>query len=173
MSETSRGGRREFLRMTAGVAGCALAPGGLFAHGHSSAARIGRTAESLRSEDLSYITQAGAAKDGGINIIGPKAGYSPQVGTLVSMLTWMQQAIGRSTEGITQAELDYLFDAKANTIGALMLHLAATEIFYQANTFEGKELSEEMKRSGGRRGIWETPGGRRSRGTIVIIIWGF
>jgi hypothetical protein len=27
--------------------------------------------------------------------------------------------------------------------------------------------------SGGRRGIWETPGGRRSRGTIVIIIWGF
>jgi hypothetical protein len=122
MSETNRGGRREFLRLTAGVAGCALAPGGLFAHGHAGAARIGRPAESLRfedlsySEDLSYIEQAGAAKTGGINIIGPKAGYSAQVGTLVSMLTWMQEAIGRSTEGMTQADL---FDAKANTIGSI------------------------------------------------------
>jgi uncharacterized damage-inducible protein DinB len=61
----------------------------------------------------------------------------------------MQMAIGRSTEGMTQANLDYLFDAKANTIGALMLHLAATEVFYQANTFEGKDLSEEMKRKWG------------------------
>ena len=33
-----------------------------------------------------------------------------------------------------------------------MLHLAATEIFYQANTFEGKELSEEMKRKWGPAG---------------------
>ena len=154
MSETNRGGRREFLTLTAGGAGCAFAPGGLLAHGHAGAARVGRmAAKSLRSEDLSYIGQeAGAAKDGGINIIGPKAGYSTQVGTLVSMLTWMQQAIGRSTEGMTQADLDYLFDAKANTIGALMLHLAATEIFYQANTFEGKDLSEEMKRKWGPAG---------------------
>ena len=28
---------------------------------------------------------------------------------------------------------------KANTIGALMLHLAATETYYQLNTFEGKK----------------------------------
>ena len=33
-----------------------------------------------------------ATEDTDINIIGPKAGYSPQVGTLVSMLTWMRQA---------------------------------------------------------------------------------
>jgi hypothetical protein len=26
----------------------------------------------------------------GLNIIGPKEGYSPQVGTLVSMMTWMR-----------------------------------------------------------------------------------
>jgi Protein of unknown function (DUF664) len=152
MSDANQDGRRGFLKFTAGVAGCALAPGGLFAHGRTGAARVGRMAESLRSEDLSYIKQAAAAKDGGINIIGPKAGYSAQVGTLVSMLTWMQGAIGRSTEGMTQGDLDYLFDAKANTIGALMLHLAATEIFYQANTFESKDLSEEMKRKWGPAG---------------------
>src|ERR1700747_2119597 len=104
MSETNRGGRRGFRKFGAGVAGCALAPGGLLARGHAGAARIGRAAaESLGSEDPSYIGQeAGAAKDGGINIIGPKAGYSAQVGTLVSMLTWMQRAIDRSTKGLTQ-----------------------------------------------------------------------
>ena len=30
--------------------------------------------------------------DEGVNIIGPKSGYSPQIGTLVSMLTWMRPA---------------------------------------------------------------------------------
>jgi hypothetical protein len=35
--------------------------------------------------------------------------------------------------------LDYLVDRIANTIGALMLHLAATETYYQLNTFESKK----------------------------------
>jgi uncharacterized damage-inducible protein DinB len=73
----------------------------------------------------------------GINILGPKPGYSPQVGTLVSMLTWMQPAVTRPVKGMTQANLDYLFDANANSIGALLLHLSATETYYQMNTFDG------------------------------------
>jgi hypothetical protein len=72
-----------------------------------------------------------------INIIGPKPGYSPQVGTLVSMLTWMQAVIPSAVRGLSQKDLDYLFDANANTIGALLLHLAATETYYQMNTFDG------------------------------------
>ena len=28
-----------------------------------------------------------------VNVIGPKKGYSPQIGTLVSMMTWMRQVI--------------------------------------------------------------------------------
>ena len=31
-----------------------------------------------------------------------------------------------------------MFDTNSNTIGALLLHLAATETYYQLNTFEGK-----------------------------------
>ena len=75
----------------------------------------------------------------GLDIIGPKPGYTPQAGTLVSMLTWMRDANGvlRATEGLTQADLDYLFDKNANTIGALMLHLAATETYYGMHTFQG------------------------------------
>jgi Protein of unknown function (DUF664) len=85
------------------------------------------------------IPQAAAADAPGLNIIGPKPGYSPQVGTLVSMLTWMRDANGvlSATKGLTTADLDVLFDKNANSIGALMLHLAATETYYQMNTFDG------------------------------------
>src|ERR1700743_1952946 len=82
---------------------------------------------------------AQAADAAGLDILGPKPGYSPQVGTLVSMLTWMREANGiiTATKGLTEADLDHLFDANANSIGALMLHLAATETYYQMNTFDG------------------------------------
>jgi len=79
------------------------------------------------------------ADDAKLNLLGPQPGYSPQVGTLVSMLTWMREANGviSATKGLSMADLDYLSDPKANTIGALMLHLAATETYYQLNTFGG------------------------------------
>jgi uncharacterized damage-inducible protein DinB len=79
--------------------------------------------------------------DSNLNMLGPRPGYTPQVGTFVSLLTWMREANGviAATKGLTQADLDYLIDPKANTIGALMLHLAATETYYQLNTFEGKK----------------------------------
>src|ERR1700683_3694715 len=76
--------------------------------------------------------------DQGINIIGPKPGYSPQIGTLVSMMTWMRAMVLHSVKGLSQKDLDYLLDSKANSIGALLLHLAATETYYQMNTFEAK-----------------------------------
>jgi uncharacterized damage-inducible protein DinB len=78
-----------------------------------------------------------AAAPEGINILGPKPGYTPQIGTLVSMLTWMRPAVTRPVKGLSQTQLDWLFDANANSIGALLLHLAATETYYQMNTFEG------------------------------------
>jgi uncharacterized damage-inducible protein DinB len=72
-------------------------------------------------------------------MIGPKEGYSPQVGTLVSMLNYNRSTIIGITKGLTIEQLDYLHDSKANTIGALIMHLGATEVFYQANTFEGRQ----------------------------------
>jgi uncharacterized damage-inducible protein DinB len=87
-----------------------------------------------------HLLLPGFAQTGGadsVNIIGPKPGYSPQIGTLVSMLTWMQLAVVSPLKGLTQADLDHLFDSNANTIGALLLHLAATETYYQMNTFDG------------------------------------
>ena len=53
------------------------------------------------------------------------------------MLTWMQDAVVRPVQGMTKQDLDHLFDAHANSIGALLLHLAATETYHQMNTFLG------------------------------------
>src|SRR6476661_8263928 len=81
---------------------------------------------------------AAAADATGPNVLGPRPGYSPMIGTFVSQLTWMREMNGvlSATKGLTQADLDVLFDTNANTIGALMLHLAATETYYGLHTFD-------------------------------------
>ena len=71
------------------------------------------------------------------NIIGPRKGYSPEIGTLVSMMNWMRGVVLYQVRNLSTKELDYLHDENANAIGAMLLHLAATERFYQLNTFEG------------------------------------
>lgn len=73
----------------------------------------------------------------GINIVGPKEGYTPEIGTLVSMMNWMRSTMLRPVHGMSQKDLDYLHDANANSVGAMLMHLVATERFYQENTFEG------------------------------------
>jgi len=73
--------------------------------------------------------------DDNINIIGPVEGYSPQIGTLVSMLNWIRSSVIRAVKDLKPEELDFLLDPKANTIGALLMHLAATDTVYQDLTF--------------------------------------
>jgi uncharacterized damage-inducible protein DinB len=85
--------------------------------------------------------------EGSIYVIGPMEGYSPQIGTLVSMLNYNRDTIIRLVKGLTIPQLDFLLDEKANTIGALLMHLAATEKYYQVNTFEGRQdLNAEEKK---------------------------
>jgi hypothetical protein len=88
---------------------------------------------------LTLLPETAWSEDADINIIGPKAGYSPQIGTLVSMLAWMRMVVLSSVKDMQQKDLDYLFDSNANTVGALLLHLAATETYYQMNTFDAKK----------------------------------
>ncbi len=85
------------------------------------------------------------AADNNENILGPRPGYSPQIGTLVSQMIWMRGAVLRATRGMNQQQLDFLLDSKANTIGALLLHLAATEKLYQLLTFENVDVREVDK----------------------------
>ena len=111
--------------------------------GHGEWARMSRrgfVAGSAAALAMGWsAAEAMAAEETGPNILGPLPGYTPQVGTFVSQLTWMREQNGvlAATKDLNQADLDYLFDKNANSIGALMLHLAATEVYYSLNTFGG------------------------------------
>jgi uncharacterized damage-inducible protein DinB len=100
----------------------------------------------------SLATASPLAEDKSIYMIGPMEGYSPQIGTLVSMLNYNRHAIHQIVKSMTQQEMDYLHDDKSNTIGGMLLHLGATEKYYQINTFEGRqEYNDEEKK------IWNAP----------------
>ena len=115
---------------------------------------LGGTAATIAtgfSASLLSAHAAAADQTNSPNVLGPMPGYSPMLGTFVSQLTWMREANGvlRATEKLSQADLDVLFDANANTIGALMLHLAATEVYYGMHTFQGMKWdswSEDIKK---------------------------
>lgn len=83
-------------------------------------------------------------------LMGPQKGYSLHIGTLLSTMTMMRTWIVREVENLSVEQLDFHVDKDANSIGAMLLHLAATEKYYQLNTFEGmswgswsKEIKEE------------------------------
>ena len=87
-------------------------------------------------------------------IIGPQPGYSPEIGTMVSMLAFTRMQVLHNVKGLSQADLDFLLDAKANTVGALLNHLAATEAYYQMNTFDGIEWDKWPEAA---KKIWDVP----------------
>lgn len=99
------------------------------------------------------------------NVLGPREGYTPMVGTLISMLTWMRGVVLRTVKDLSTAQLDFLLDSRANSIGALLLHLAATETYYALHTFDGLAWDawpESVKRT------WDVPSnlGERARKEI-------
>jgi hypothetical protein len=105
----------------------------------------------LALSEAAPLSAAPDAPPTGPDRLCPLRADSPQKGAFVSQLTWMREMNGvlTATKKLTQTDLDYLFDKDANTIGALMLHLAATETYYQMNTFDGANWdswSDEIKK---------------------------
>src|SRR6267378_3138376 len=101
---------------------------------------------------LTLLTQPASSDDSDLHIVGPKKGFSPEIGTLTSMMAFMRSQVLHSVKDMSQQDLDFLFDAKANRIGALLMHLAAVETFYQLNSFEGlteKNMPKEFKEKWG------------------------
>ena len=125
-------GRRGFLKSVAalgsGIAGLALLPG-------LAAARPYCRRNFLLPRVPAPHPHTFEDKD--LSIIGPKEGYSPQIGTLVSEMAFMRFQVLNNVKGLTMEQLDWLMDDKANTIGALLFHLCATDAFYHEHTFKG------------------------------------
>jgi hypothetical protein len=86
---------------------------------------------------LTSLAEPASPQESGSWVIGPKPGFTPEIGTLASMMAFTRMQVLHSVKGMSTADLDFLLDAKANTIGALLNHLAATEAYYQANSFDG------------------------------------
>ncbi len=81
----------------------------------------------------------------GLYLIGDVPGFTPEIGRLVSMMNYVRFTTLSAVAGLGVAELDYLHDAQSNSIGALLSHIAAAEVGYQAATFYAREMTEMEK----------------------------
>jgi Uncharacterized protein conserved in bacteria len=70
-------------------------------------------------------------------------GYSPQIGHLISMMNFARATTLEAVKDLTREQLDFIYDSNSNSIGALLLHIAAIEYAYQVGTFEERDLNEE------------------------------
>ena len=57
-------------------------------------------------------------------------GYSPHIGSMVFMLDDIKDRITEHVKDLNQSEVDFQYDAQANSIGALIMHLVSTESYY-------------------------------------------
>lgn len=78
-------------------------------------------------------------------VIGGVEGFTPQIGRLVSMLNYVRHTTIEAVAGLEPGQLDFMPDAQSNSIGALLSHIAAAEVGYQAATFHRRELSAQEK----------------------------
>jgi uncharacterized damage-inducible protein DinB len=78
-------------------------------------------------------------------LISDLDGFAPQIGRLVSMMNYVRSTTLSAVAGSGLGELDYQHDSRSNSIGALLSHIAATEVGYQVATFDGRGLNEEER----------------------------
>jgi len=76
-------------------------------------------------------------------------GFTPQIGRLVSMMNYVRSTTLSAVADLGVSELDYLHDPQSNSIGALLSHIAAAEVGYQAATFLERGLDQEEKQEWG------------------------
>lgn len=76
-------------------------------------------------------------------MIEPEKGYTNDIGNIVAMLDDLKSRVTGIVSNLSQEQTDFLLDEDSNRIGAIILHLAATEVYYQKFTFEKRSLNEE------------------------------
>lgn len=91
-----------------------------------------------------------------IHEFGKREGYTEQLSILISMMDWMRSIISRDSKGLSQKQLDFLLDDNSNSIGAMLMHLAATERYYQIDTFTG--IPKNKMNFGVDENIWQAAG---------------
>jgi len=76
----------------------------------------------------------------------PVEGYSPKIGLMVYMLEDLKNRITAEVKDLDLTQTDFQFDKDANTIGSLVMHLVSTEGYFQIETLEGRQWTEEEQK---------------------------
>lgn len=122
-----------------------------------SLSRAGPPGCDYRSEDRASVrmirarpsSQVKGVTQSSLFLIGDIPGFAPQIARLVSMMNYTRSVTVQAVAGLGLDELDYLHDPQSNSIGALLSHIAAAEVGYQAATFDARQLSEEEREQWG------------------------
>jgi uncharacterized damage-inducible protein DinB len=85
-----------------------------------------------------------------LTLIADIPGFTPQISQLVSMMNYARWTTLRAIRDLSTAQLDHAPQGFENSIGALLEHLAAVEVYYQGFTFEGclEPTQAELERWG-------------------------
>jgi uncharacterized damage-inducible protein DinB len=76
-------------------------------------------------------------------ILGNDPALPPLMSSLVDMLAYARHTTLHAVRNLTIAQLDHRHDARSNSIGALLMHMAAVEAWYQAETFEERDWTAD------------------------------
>ncbi|MEM5565338.1 DUF664 domain-containing protein [Psychroserpens sp. AS72] len=77
------------------------------------------------------------------NTVEAPKGFSNDIGQMISMLDNLKSRVERHVVSLDQKGTDFLLDENANSPGAIIYHLAATEAYYQVYTIEGRGFNKE------------------------------
>lgn len=69
--------------------------------------------------------------------------YSLQLGYIISEMISVRNETFRLVEGLSVKSLDHNFDDKSNSIGTLLLHIAALELKFQLDHFFHRPFSKQ------------------------------
>ncbi|MBU5213930.1 DinB family protein [Heyndrickxia oleronia] len=76
-------------------------------------------------------------------LIDQKDGMSLEFSKLVSMMNYARETTIAEVKELTVEELDFLYDAEANSIGMLLAHMVSVEKAYQIETFYNRDVTDE------------------------------
>ena len=72
-------------------------------------------------------------------------GLTPHLSRLVRMMAYARQTTLEAVEGLSRDQLDVRLHDDGNSIGMLLEHMAAVEVYYQTHTFENRYFNNEEK----------------------------
>ena len=77
-----------------------------------------------------------------VEIISP-SGFPPRIGTFLGMLEDVRRATRRMVEGMTSAQVEWHPQSNVESIGTLLLHIAAVEFSWIQEDIMHKPMGEE------------------------------